>query len=1149
MSKTCVFAVMVAAGLAASVSFGTDYYVAMNGDDSADGMSKATARATIAEGVKLLTAPNDRLIVCDGEYELPASGEAKVRGTTIVLSDGQSMVSENGREKTKLVVPSTVKQAGAWQLFDLTSADTVLDGFTIDFNKVDYRDITGGFVLNPQGRIQNCTIENYSTEWGNTLIRYNAEADSSVISNCVFRNCSMVYRSASVMWIATAKPLVTDCAFVDCTGGTSKYFSYGTVRVESAATFRNCLFLRCVNWDTYSPSSTSYIARTLSCSGSPSIENCAFLDCEIKGPGDLGAALGGKCKATNCFAYRCKNAYGACNLIVASNITYFHCASDIELAGEGNVILKDGDLEFANEREDRFKVLSGPVIDAGVNGDWMDGATDLAGNPRIVNDRADIGCYEFVKRPNTYYVSTDGNDAYDGLTPTTAKATIHAAVELLSGLDERVLIAAGTYADEPATTISLSNGWSIVGEEGPEKTKVLIGAAFQQLQINSPGTRVKGLDFDFNNVDYKGFTGGLVVDPQGIIENCFIQNYTHTTLTGGAPIRIADSTIAPIITGCVFRNCFANYRTSPTVHIEKSCGTQILNCRFVDCTDSKTYFGYGIIYNDGAAKNTMLRNCLFLRCTAYDSGHDALGALHLIWTKSSSTAIENCSFVDCAITGAGRGSMIGNSAKVKNTFAYNCVNSQGPANLVELSGVSYDHCASDVELAGEGNIILKPGELEFRNLREERCQVLSGPVIDAGTNLEWMTNATDIAGNPRIVNGIADIGCYEYVNQPRPTTYYVSMTGNDSNDGLTRETAKATIPAAVACLSGLDERVLVLDGTYENNSAETIVLSNGWSIVGENGAAKTRILVKSVVRQVDLQSPGTAVRGLTFDFNTVSFKDVSEAGLSNNPQGTIADCVIENYKTTRSKSPVHINDSALEPVIVGCVFRNCYTEYDAPLLLVENSKSVLISGCQFVDCSTGRYAGRGTVYSSEGCKAITLRNCLFLRCSQYDATGSVWGTMQIYFTRNSVSIVENCSFIDCQILGSGAGGMIGAAGSKLGKGTKVYNSFAYGCSNPAGPVGFLDDGPTYSHCADVVEHPGEGNVLLTPGCLKFLKKKADNYTVVRGPTVDAGTNQIWMATTPDLYGNSRIVNEIVDIGCAEFDPATYAPPGLLLLVR
>jgi hypothetical protein len=40
--------------------------------------------------------------------------------------------------------------------------------------------------------------------------------------------------------------------------------------------------------------------------------------------------------------------------------------------------------------------------------------------------------------------------------------------------------------------------------------------------------------------------------------------------------------------------------------------------------------------------------------------------------------------------------------------------------------------------------------------------LLDSPCIDAGVNEEWMREAVDLDGNPRIWNGTVDMGAYEY---------------------------------------------------------------------------------------------------------------------------------------------------------------------------------------------------------------------------------------------------------------------------------------------------------------------------------------------------------------------------------------------------
>ncbi len=73
-------------------------------------------------------------------------------------------------------------------------------------------------------------------------------------------------------------------------------------------------------------------------------------------------------------------------------------------------------------------------------------------------------------------------------------------------------------------------------------------------------------------------------------------------------------------------------------------------------------------------------------------------------------------------------------------------------------------CIQDVSYTnkGTGNIYANP---EFVSQQDLHLTEMS-PCIDAGTNMSWMTGATDIDGNPRIRGGRVDMGAYEFVPEP-----------------------------------------------------------------------------------------------------------------------------------------------------------------------------------------------------------------------------------------------------------------------------------------------------------------------------------------------------------------------------------------------
>ncbi len=62
------------------------------------------------------------------------------------------------------------------------------------------------------------------------------------------------------------------------------------------------------------------------------------------------------------------------------------------VGGDGNI---SGALVFNSSGKGDYTLkLSSPQLNAGVNQEWMSGALDLAGTPRILNRVVDIGAYE-----------------------------------------------------------------------------------------------------------------------------------------------------------------------------------------------------------------------------------------------------------------------------------------------------------------------------------------------------------------------------------------------------------------------------------------------------------------------------------------------------------------------------------------------------------------------------------------------------------------------------------------------------------------------------------------------------------------------------------------------------------------------------------
>ena len=112
-----------------------------------------------------------------------------------------------------------------------------------------------------------------------------------------------------------------------------------------------------------------------------------------------------------------------------------------------------------------------------------------------------------------------------------------------------------------------------------------------------------------------------------------------------------------------------------------------------------------------------------------------------------------------------RGSVT-NCIVVDNWSAYgnavsNIYNSAGAA------GIGYtlvDDRAGDASFATaeNHNVAVQPGTRVFRRPEKGDYALVTGsPAINSGLKFDWMETALDLAGSPRLVSRVPDMGCYE----------------------------------------------------------------------------------------------------------------------------------------------------------------------------------------------------------------------------------------------------------------------------------------------------------------------------------------------------------------------------------------------------
>jgi len=262
--------------------------------------------------------------------------------------------------------------------------------------------------------------------------------------------------------------------------------------------------------------------------------------------------------------------------------------------------------------------------------------------------------------------------------------------------------------------------------------------------------------------------GGLLnISGSPVIINCRFTNNSASSIGGAMVMRVGT------VVNCIFNhNCVGGY--GGAVWSDYGSGITISNCTVVG--NSSEYYGGGVY--------------LILAVSAY-SALENLHTQNITGALDSKKAVINCIFrANRDEDGMDEFAQIDTGPRdfYRNVIAFSCI--QGWTG------------------GGEGNINADP---LFVNASSGNYRLSYGSLcIDAGTNNPpGGLPETDINGKPRIKNEIVDMGAYEF----GPDWYVDCINGDDNNNGLSPETAFATIQKGIDSAED-GEMVTVYPGIY-----------------------------------------------------------------------------------------------------------------------------------------------------------------------------------------------------------------------------------------------------------------------------------------------------------------------------------------------
>ena len=780
--------------------FPSDVYVALDGSDEYPYASFATGAKTMEAA--LATATDGTVIhIQTGTY---------VMSDTLVVNKGVTLVSENGLESVTLYAAAKTTSS---PILMLAHAKAVVSGIVVDGTDPatgKQPNQWGGLqIASAGGTVTNCIVRNNTTV-SISIDGAGCRMEGGTIVDSVFSNnwtqCSGGGgKNGGALWISGANAVVQRCRIVGnkiATGSPSKgggiYVNAGTVlntfvadnlvygngggiAVEGSGVVRNCTVVRneatianggiwqnggtvkdCIAWnniangsqqDADDPGFVDANGGDFHLTGASSAVD-AVADATGLGDFDLDLLprISGKKADAGCYEY---------------DQSQFSVGINYEKLSD----FAPGKVRFA-------AVLTPETAQLDEERTWwtFDGTEPSADNyaakgaaverefgPGFVTAR-----FKTVYEGETYAIDKVewftfyGQDVYVNLASANQVYPFASRETAATNYEEAILcvqagatlhLAAGTY---PVTkTQNLSVPMTIVSDEGPARTILDLSASGnwatpQAFVISDSGVTIDGIGFktarSWNH-------GGAISMSAGTVTNCvFTDCLGYTANRGGAVYATGGHVVDSLFEGCGSTpyntsgtgNGTVLYLFGPSTVAERCL---ILNSHTVPKSGYYVHANAPVAVEDRAT----LRNTVIASSTL-----EGCGGI-VAW---SGTKVENCTVYCNASTnqpGCAAGIAISNAtAKVVNTIVYGNTTKGAAAEIGGVAGFAdcFENCliGVDPQLRGKGKWAYRPTS--------------ASPCLDAGRKLDWMTEALDLYGQPRVQGQGADkqpdIGAAEY---------------------------------------------------------------------------------------------------------------------------------------------------------------------------------------------------------------------------------------------------------------------------------------------------------------------------------------------------------------------------------------------------
>ena len=326
-------------------------------------------------------------------------------------------------------------------------------------------------------------------------------------------------------------------------------------------------------------------------------------------------------------------------------------------------------------------------------------------------------------------------------------------------------------------------------------------------------------------------------------------------------------------------------------------------------------------------------------------------------------------------------------------------------------------------------------------------------------------------------------------------TRYVSLTGDDTRDGLSLENAKATLAAAIADLGEDGGTVYIADGDYAftSDTDTAVTITNPVHVVGlSRDATKVTITCTGTpTRNFVLDNANCSLEFVTVSGGTLEDDHGTSISLRN---GVVSDCIIRgaNCQSWKCHGAMYADGNSR---VVRCIFRENKGWF--------NGSALQAAGNAFIE------------------------NCLFTANEQWGGKGNGGGT--VYLGGSS-------RLVNCTIAGNVGNESTGICNSEYGSAV-VQNCAIFGNTADSDATGhghiWWGNSGRFANCA------AEGQIndncyVLAPG---FRDSTNGDYSLSSASElIDRGMTYSDTSATSatDFAGNARESGGGVDIGCYEY---------------